>query len=459
LFTQGTTTVDLSVADETTSYEVEATRATAALGADTVVSGAGLGVAIDISADGSTLVAGAHTEGPGAVYVFVRSAAGWAQQARLSPNAGSSSDQFGWVVKISADGNTVLVGAPLEDSSAADDETDNDAENSGASYVFTRSGTTWTQSAYLKAANLGADDNFGWAVALADDGNTLAVGARRESSDSSTINGPDNDLAFRAGAAYVFTRTANTWSQQAFIKAPNAEASNFFGYGCALSADGNRLVVGALGENSNVGGVLTDTTLASGSAANAGAAYVFDRTGAAWTFSAMLKAVTPAAGDFMGQVVSISGDADTIAVGVPRASSQQGNVAIFTLGQTGWAHQQTLSATNPGSGDRFGTSVSLSGDGNRLIAGAPLEDGSGRGIDPSDDDNTFDAGAVYAFTRSGANWSTPRYVKASDTLASDTEPGDQFGFAAAISADGSTMAAGSYNRDRGINRSGAVYVY
>jgi hypothetical protein len=391
--------------------------------------------------------------------VFVRTAAGWAQQARLSPTAGDASDQFGWAVKISADGNTVVVGAPLEDSNSPDDETDDNALNSGAAYVFTRSGASWTQSAYLKASNLGADDNFGWAVALAGDGNTLAIGARRESSDSKTINGPDNNLAFRAGAAYVFTRAATSWTQQAVIKAPNAEDNNLFGYGCALGADGNRLVVGALGENSDVGGVLTDTNLATGNAANAGAAYVFDRTGSAWTFSAMLKAANPVAGDFMGQFVSISADAGTIAVGATRVSTQRGNVIVFALGQTGWTHQQTLVATTPGDGDRFGTSVSLSGDGNRLVAGAPLEDGSGRGIDPIPNDDTFDAGAIYVFTRSGANWSTPRYVKASDTLASDTEPGDQFGFAAAISADGSTMAAGSYNRDRGINRSGAVYVY
>src|SRR5581483_1146048 len=98
----------------------------------------------------------------------------------------------------------------------------------GAVYVFTRSGGTWSQQAYLKASNTGVSDYFGYSVSLS--GDTLAVGAPGESSNATGVNGDQlNDSAENSGAVYVFTRSSGTWSQQAYLKASNTEAFDEFG--------------------------------------------------------------------------------------------------------------------------------------------------------------------------------------------------------------------------------------
>ena len=150
---------------------------------------------------------------------------------------------------------------------------DNSASFAGAVYVFTRSGGTWSQQAYVKASNTDADDYFGWGVALAGDGNTLAVGARYEDGNSTGINGdPADRTASSAGAVYVFTRSSN-WSQQAYVKANNTEIADWFGASVALSGDGNTLAVGANRESSNATGINGDP--ANNLASEAGAVYVY----------------------------------------------------------------------------------------------------------------------------------------------------------------------------------------
>ncbi len=101
--------------------------------------------------------------------------------------------------------------------------------DSGAAYVFTNDGTTWSQQAYLKASNSGASDQFGWWVAIS--GDTLVVGAPYEDSHAAGVNGDQNDnSATQSGAAYVFNRDGTTWSQQSYLKASNSEASDYFGF-------------------------------------------------------------------------------------------------------------------------------------------------------------------------------------------------------------------------------------
>ena len=164
----------------------------------------------------------------------------------------SADDRFGWSVSLSADGKTLAVVAIWEDSNATGingEQTNNNASNAGAVYIFTRNATGWSQQAYIKASNTGADDWFGNSVSLSADGNTLAVSADREDSAATGINGGDsaesnNDMD-RAGAVYLFTRTATGWSQQAYIKASNTGAYDYFGNSVSLSADGNTLAVAA----------------------------------------------------------------------------------------------------------------------------------------------------------------------------------------------------------------------
>ena len=188
-------------------------------------------------------------------------------------------DAFGYSVALSADGNTLAVGAIGEDSNATGvngNQAGNSSPASGAVYVFSRSGSTWVQQAYVKASNTGADDQFGLSVALSADGNTLAVGARSEDSNAIGIGGDQtNNSAGQSGAVYVFSRSGSTWSQQAYVKASNTGASDFFGGQVALSADGNTLAVGATNENSNATGIGGDQTNNSGSGVNSGAVYLY----------------------------------------------------------------------------------------------------------------------------------------------------------------------------------------
>src|SRR5262249_48569900 len=166
----------------------------------------------------------------GAAYVFVRNGGAWTQQAYLKASNTDADDLFGFSVAIS--GDTVVVGAFGEDSAATGvngNQSDNSKPGSAAAYVFVRNGSTWTQQAYLKASNTDAGDRFGVSVAVS--GDTVVVGANNESSGATGVNGDQADnSAFSAGAAYVFIRSGTVWSQQAYLKASNTRAGDFFGF-------------------------------------------------------------------------------------------------------------------------------------------------------------------------------------------------------------------------------------
>ncbi|RZJ17431.1 MAG: integrin, partial [Haliea sp.] len=188
-----------------------------------------------------------------------------------------ANDWFGYSVALSGDGSTLAVGAPQEDSNAAGisgNQSDNSASNAGAVYVFTRVGSSWVQQAYLKASNPRAEDQFGYSLSLSGDGNTLAVGAPREDSGATGVGGNESDAsASNAGAAYVFSRSAAAWTQQAYVKASNAQANDNFGYSVSLSGTGDTLAVGAPFEDSNATGIGGDQ--ANNGANDSGAVYVF----------------------------------------------------------------------------------------------------------------------------------------------------------------------------------------
>ena len=161
----------------------------------------------------------------------MRSGGTWRQQAYLKASNTGARDFFGVSVAIS--GGTVVVGAHGEGSSATGvngNQSNNSAIGSGAAYVFTRTGTNWAQQAYLKASNTQASDLFGVSVAIS--GNTAVVGAYGEDSAAVGVNGNQNDnSAPSSGAAYVFVRSGGTWAQQAYLKASNTGAGDFFGWG------------------------------------------------------------------------------------------------------------------------------------------------------------------------------------------------------------------------------------
>jgi hypothetical protein len=354
-------------------------------------------------------------------------------------------------------------------------QNDESIPQAGAVYVFARTGSTWTQQAYIKASNTGeagkedeiADgDQFGFSLALSDDGNTLAVGAIAE-------DGPDNAVQ-SAGAVYVFNRTGRTWSQQAYVRASNPSAGDFFGYSVALAADGNTMAIGSFeddGPDDRSNGI--------------GAIYVFRRSGGAWSQDAYLTASNAEPADSVGVSVAISLDGNTIVSGSldedclctgvnpndgsnDRASdTSAGAVYVFTRTGTMWRQQAYIKASNTGKADWFGSRLALSGDGNTIAVGSQLEDSAAREINgKQDDESAQEAGTVYVFTRMGDSWTQQYYLKGTNT-----EAFDEFGSSVSISRDGRIIAIGARNEAssaRGINgnaadntaaEAGAVYVF
>ncbi|TGL53673.1 hypothetical protein EHQ55_00765 [Leptospira meyeri] len=397
---------------------------------------------ISVAIDGDTIVVGANledsnqttiTNGPtasgdnsasnaGAVYVFKRTGSTWAQEAYIKPSNIEAGDQFGFPVAIS--GDTIVVGSYLEDSnqtSITNGPTasgNNSFTDSGAIYVFHRSGSTWSQEAYIKPSNVETQDFFGKGLAIS--GDTIVAGANLEDSNQTTItNGgtaSSNNGATSAGAAYVYQRTGSTWVEQAYLKAPNADAGDQFGEDVAINKD--TIVVAAFAEASNQITITNGQTASSdNSATNVGAAYVFKRTGSTWTHEAYLKAPNAKADEYFGTSLAIEGD--TIAVGVLYEDSSQRTVtngptisidnasprsgAIFVYGRTGsnWALNAYLKAPNADPDDRLGIAIGLSGD--TIVAGANQEDSNENtitnGPTASSDNSAVSSGAAYVFIR------------------------------------------------------------
>ena len=343
------------------------------------------------------------------------------------------------------------------------------------------------QTAYLKASNPEAADHFGCGgenqghngqgVALSGDGRTLAVGAPHESSAARGINGnqADNSL-FDSGAVYVFTRigAGDAWTQQAYVKPSNPQAGAEFGHYVALSADGNTLAVSAYWEASNAKGV--NGNQRDESIPQAGAVYVFIRSGGTWIQQAYIKASNTGEagtadsfgeGDQFGWSLALSRDGNTIAVGAltedggattingdDRNNSAPGAGAVYVFARRGatWSQQAYVKPSNIDAGDMFGYSVALSADGNTLAVGSFDEDGSGRGVNPPSNNQNAGSGAVYVFSRAMSSWSQQVYIKPSNG-----EPQDSFGVHVALSDDGATLLAGSLDEDcraTGVNPQG-----
>jgi FG-GAP repeat len=460
---------------------------------------ANFGAAVAVSADGNTMAVGASHDA-GKVYVFTRAGSNWTEQAMLKASNAGDLDAFGSAVAISADGNTVVVGAYFEDGGGKGVNPANAADNSipqaGAAYVFVRNGSAWTQQAYLKASNPGDaedGDTFGYSVAISGDGNLVAVGAPSEDSDASGVNGDQsNNNAVGSGAVYLFARNGTTWAQTVYLKsdAPAAiKGGDLFGYSVAVNADGTALAVGSYDEGSAAGINGPFDNKLGGS----GAAFVYRRTGtgaaATWTREAFLKAKEQDRNDSMGNAIAISDDGNTVAVGALDEDTLEGGINAVKSGHTGdtdvpddnssgavyvfaragaaWTQQAAFKASVAGKNDQFGIKLALSGDGNTMAVTASNEDSNALGINGDQkDDSAGESGAAYIFRRNGATWRQVAYVKASNT-----EEFDEFGSSVGVSRDGSVVAIGAKYEDsgaKGINGdqsdnasldSGAVYVF
>ena len=221
---------------------------------------------LDIGTDGSTAVVGAHTKNQmrGAAYVYSKSGSTWSSPQTLLASDGANYDQFGTSTDV--EGNTMVVGACVDDHKAID---------AGSVYVFMKSGSTWTETQKLTANDALIYAHFGKSVDL--DGDTLLVGANQDYNYT--------------GSAYVFTRSGTVWSPQAKLTAPDRTKDDDFAY--AVDLDGDTAIIGAAWDD--------DRGSASGSA------YLYNRSGATWSLLGKLTASDGDASDFYGEAVAMDG--------------------------------------------------------------------------------------------------------------------------------------------------------
>ncbi len=395
----------------------------------------------------------------GAVYVFERSGSAWTQQARLNANEILlSGANFGAAVAL--DGDTALVGAPNYTATPSYAIT-------GAVYVFTRNGATWTQQARLLASDADDNDSFGRAVAL--DGDTALIGA------------PNNSVTVGdQGSAYIFKRNGATWTQRQRLVASNGAVDDLFGNAVALS--GETALIGAYLQGANDQGRVyvferqaagwTETTSISaedytpgahfgasvgldGNMAVVGAslgfyqqgvdqrsAYVFVRNGNYWGQARRFGPGLGSANDGFGYAVALDGDTALVGAYLGDANAtDQGAAYVFTLRDSRSVEQQKLTASDGGAGEYFGAAIALDGD--TLAVGVFGDAVGANGAQ----------GSVYVFTRNGASWALQQKLTADDGAA-----GDIFGLAVAL--DGDTLVAGAQGDDiNGKEDQGSAYIF
>lgn len=365
---------------------------------------------------------------------------------KLIASDGTAQDRFG--ISVSVSGDTAVVGAPHEAVGGLPQQ--------GAAYVFTRVDGAWVEQAKLVSSDGGAADRFGTAVAVS--GDTVVVGAFFGDVGVS----PDQ------GAAYVFTRTGGTWTEQAKLTASDGAAADNFGF--FVDVSGDTALVGAywddVGANVDQGSAYVftragatwieqDKLTASDGALNGNfgrrvalqgetavvaggeAVYVFTRTGGSWTEHSRLTASD--GGDGFGSWVSLWGN--TMAVGAMSDDVERGSAYVFTKAEGAWTEQAKLTASDGDEADVFGRSVAVSGD--TIVVGAQYDEV----------DSKAQQGSAYVFTRTGGNWTEQARL-----TASDGGEGDLFGVSVDMSA--STAVIGAGFADVGENAfQGAAYVW
>jgi hypothetical protein len=337
------------------------------------------GIGVAISADGNTVLVGGiadenkASEQVGAVWVFVRSGSTWVQQGKKLEGKGEVGlGRFGRSVALSADGNTALIGGYFDGGPKAEEQT-------GAAWVFTRSGSSWAEQQRFTASDETGPGQFGISAALSADGNTALIGGPHD-------NG-------QAGAAWVFTRSGSTWSQQGGKVTPKDESGEGeAGASVALSSDGNTALVGGPG----------DVTAG-------GAAWAFTRSGSTWSQQGgkLTGSGEQGAGGFGGGV-ALSADGNLALIGAPTDELKplQPTGAIWEFARSGSTWSQQGSKIRGGEIAKeaeFGVAPALSADGDTAFIGGPIdEDVIGAGWAFADPPPTATTGAASGVTQSAA---------------------------------------------------------
>jgi hypothetical protein len=336
------------------------------------------------------------------------------QGPKLVDTSASRNSHQGVSIALSGDGNTAVVGGP------GDNPPPNGNSDVGAAWVYTRTGSVWTQQAKLMGSTSAGNADQGWSAALSADGNTAIVG------------GPGDSAGI--GAAWVWTRGGSAWTQQAkLVGAGVLGGTAHQGASVALSGDGNTAIVGGPQDNADPNG-----------GPGTGAAWVFTRSGSAWTQQAKLVGSGAVGYAGQGSSVALSRDGSTAIVGGPSDSTDTsgfsvGAAWVFTLSAGAWSPQGGKLLGNDsvyaGQGVQQGTSVALSGDGNTAIVGGPSDNST--------------VGAAWIWSRSGSAW-----TQQGSKLV--TDPGDFLGNSVSLSCDGNTAIAGGPGDNSGA---GAAWVW
>jgi hypothetical protein len=372
------------------------------VGTDTI-GAANQGYTVSLSADGNTMLESGPSDNAdiGAAWIFTRSGASWIQKAKLIPtNYVLPRAMIGYGLSISPDGNTALLGGFLDDN------------NLGATWVFTRSGEAWTQQQKLVANNSSRFATQGRSVSLSFHGDTALVGGEHDGDSGGS----------QEGAAWIFTRSGTTWTQQAKLKANNTIGASNLGRSVHISYDGNTAIVGGYGDNNKQG-----------------AAWVFVHTDTGWAEQAKLIGNDIIGAARMGISASLSADGNTAIVGGYQDNNFIGAAWIFTRSGKIWTQQGPKLVPNDIIGQAAaGLSVSLSADGNMAMIGG------------WDDNGT--KGAAWIFTRSGGVWTQ----SGSKLVGTGGVGSSGQGSSVYLSADGSTAISGGPGDN---NLQGATWVF
>jgi hypothetical protein len=359
-----------------------------------------------LSGDGNTALIGAPDDsgGLGAAWVFTRSGSSWTQEgAKLTGRGEIGRGSFGNSVALSSDGNTIMIGAPEDDHGV------------GAVWVFTRSGSSWTQQgAKLTGRGEIGQGSFGDSVALSADGETALIGGGED----------DNG----AGAVWSFARAGSKWEQQgAKLTRGRASGSAAFGGRVALSSEGDTALIGGPGYKSP-------------------GAWVFVRSrGSRWTQQgAKLTCRERSHFTDCANSLALSGSGNTALVGGGSAGGQLGAVWVFTRSGSRWTQQgPKLTAAGEAGRGNFGAGLALSSNGDTALIGAAMNEEPGRER----------AGAVWLFTRSHSTW---RQHSAKLTGRGANNEDELFGVSVALSAAGSTALIGGEGDNGDV---GAAWVF
>ena len=361
---------------------------------------------VAISGDGLYAIGGATYEADGgsragAAYIFVKSGGSWSQQQKIVASDAATEHWFGNAVAINSDGTYAVVGAYQHDIYGS---------NAGAAFIFTRSGSTWTQQQRIVSSSFTATGYFGSDVSINSDGTYVAVGAMGEN------------------AVEVFTRSGSTWSFQARCQASDGAHNTSFGTTVEISRDGTHLITG---DNNKAGG---------------GAAYVFTRSGTSWSQQAKLVSTDLESADYFGYDVALNSDGTYAVVGSAFEDTGQtsaGSAYVFTRSGSTWTQQAKIQASDVTGSAFFGSGTSMNSNGTFIIVGA-------YGLNSR-------IGSVYIFERSGSTWTQKLKLRGSDATTTYSDGGATN---VSMNSDGSVVIYGHYFETvSSVTGVGAAYIY